>query len=89
MEICQTLSLLIAERLHIVEQKYLDKYKPGKILNCQGLSGIIIFPRKRNQISVVWQGMDEIDDYSPNWLEENCVTEEESFIRRHQFPRFP
>jgi hypothetical protein len=47
-------------------------YKVGDVINCKGIKGVVVFPRKPRKITVSWQGMDDLDDYSSEWLNENC-----------------
>jgi len=71
-----------------MDKTHLKKYKTGTFLNCSGIRGIIVFPRKENKISVAWQGMDNIDDYQPKWLKENCLTDEEYAAKRFNIRRY-
>lgn len=71
-----------------MDKNICKKYAPGKLIECHRIKGVVIYPRKRGKISVAWQGMNEIDDYSPKWLMENCFTEED-IKDRYRFPRFP
>ena len=59
-----------------------DNYKPGTLIYCQGIRGVVIYPRKKGKVSVVWNGMDEIDDYQGGWLSEHCETSWEMSEKR-------
>jgi hypothetical protein len=49
-----------------------SEYKLGEIIICQGMEGIVVYPRKYKQVTVAWKGMDDLDDYSTEWLDTNC-----------------
>jgi hypothetical protein len=48
-------------------------YKVGTILNCNGLLGVVVFPKNKDMITVSWKGLDELETYSKEWIKENCT----------------
>jgi hypothetical protein len=49
-----------------------SKYSVGDIIHCQGIKGVVVYPRVKRKVTVAWQGFDDLDDYSFEWLEDKC-----------------
>jgi hypothetical protein len=57
-------------------------YEVGTILNCKGIYGVVVFPRKVKMVTVSWEGFNDLDDYSVNWIKENCIIEDRVVKRK-------
>ena len=50
----------------------LCKYEVGDKINCSGIRGVVVYPRRSKLVTISWDGFDDLDDYTYEWLEEHC-----------------
>jgi hypothetical protein len=49
-----------------------QNYPIGSIISCEGVLGVVVFPRKRKKLSIYLNGFDDLDDYTAEWITKNC-----------------